>query len=131
MTAVHGASLRLLRSDLDQASLAWAIYLAVIAWPESRTVAPNFHKACLRGFARQDIYCEGPHVFLYFPHAAVLFAPFAYLPPGDVPGRVMGIGGLPLAVCDLSMVVSSARRLEISFSGQIGMSLYAAPRAVV
>ncbi|HEV7223721.1 MAG TPA: glycosyltransferase [Pirellulales bacterium] len=115
MTAVDDAWLRLKRSGCARAWLMWAVLSAVIvalviAWPESRTVTPNYREACLRWFAGQDIYCNGPHGFLYFPQAAVLFAPFAYLPLGDALWRVVGIGGLALAVRRFSGLVSSGNR---------------------
>lgn len=92
-----------LESRLFHPWVTWALFAAIIAVlvalsPEAHTVTPNYRDACLRWFAGQDIYGEGPHGFLYFPHAAILFAPFAYLPWGDVLWRLVGIGGLALAV---------------------------------
>ncbi len=91
--------------------MAWAAFLAVIsaiviASPLTRTVTPNYREACLRWFAGQDIYGDGPHGFLYFPHAAALFTPFAILPFGDVLWRFFGIGGLALAVRRLAGTIA-------------------------
>lgn len=92
-----------LESRLFHPWVTWALFAAIIAVlvalsPEAHTVTPNYRDACLRWFAGGDIYGEGPHGFLYFPHAAILFAPFAYLPWGDVLWRLVGVGGLALAV---------------------------------
>ena len=92
-----------LESRLFHPWVTWALFAAIIAVlvalsPEAHTVTPNYRDACLRWFAGQDIYGEGPHGFLYFPHAAILYAPFAYLPWGDVLWRLVGIGGLAIAV---------------------------------
>lgn len=111
MTAVDGDAPCSTGSSRAQPWLAWAIFLVVIsaiviASPLTRTVTPNYREACLRWFAGQDIYCEGPHGFLYFPHAAALFAPFAFLPFGDVLWRVFGIGGLALAVWRLACTIA-------------------------
>jgi len=85
---------------LAWAALAMIMALAVAHSPTVRTVTHNYRNASHQWFQGQDIYCEGAHGFLYFPHAAILFAPFAYLPApaGDVLWRVVGIGGLAFAI---------------------------------
>ena len=103
MATANGLAKRLWNSALLHPWTTWAVFAALIGtvvavWPEGHTVTPNYREACLRWFAGVDIYGEGPHGFLYFPHAAILFAPFAYLPLGDVLWRLAGIGGLALVV---------------------------------
>lgn len=90
---------------LHRAWCGWTIFACVIgaivaASPDFRTVTPNYREACLNWFAGQPLYAEGVHGFLYFPHAAILFAPFAYLPTaaGEVLWRLVSIGSLALAV---------------------------------
>lgn len=100
----------LLHPWVTWAAIAAAIATVVAAWPEGHTVTPNYRDACFRWFAGQDIYGEGPHGFLYFPHAAILFAPFAYLPFGDVLWRLAGIGGLAFAVQRLTRIAPPADR---------------------
>ncbi|HUY90706.1 MAG TPA: glycosyltransferase family 87 protein [Pirellulales bacterium] len=106
---------RRLRSTLLHPWVTWTVLTAAIAtfvavWPEGHTVTPNYRDACFRWFAGEDIYGDGPHGFLYFPHAAILFAPFAYLPFGDVLWRVVGIGGLALAVQRFTKIAPPADR---------------------
>ena len=103
MTTANALAKRLWNSALLHPWTTWAAFAALIGtvvavWPEGHTVTPNYREACLRWFAGVDIYGEGPHGFLYFPHAAILFAPFAYLPFGDVLWRLAGIGGLAVVV---------------------------------
>lgn len=45
-------------------------------------------------WSRGPLYTEGPHGFLYLPQAAMIFTPFAALPPavGEVLWRWVGIG---------------------------------------
>jgi len=87
---------------------AWYVWLAfvcaiaavVVDAPDYRTVTPNYRDASFHWFAGRAIYTEGKHGFLYFPQAAILFSPFAYLPSptGEVLWRMVSIGGLALAI---------------------------------
>jgi hypothetical protein len=88
---------------------AWLIFACVVGAvvaraPDDRTVTPNYRDACRHWFAGQPVYAEGVHGFLYFPHAAILFAPFTYLPPpaGDVLWRLASIGCLAVAAWRLA-----------------------------
>ena len=79
---------------------ALVISVMVAQAPGYRTVTPNYRDACRNWFEGRPIYAEGVHGFLYFPHAAVLFAPFTY-PPMPVAGvlwRMVSIGSLALAI---------------------------------
>jgi hypothetical protein len=87
----------------------WLIFASVIgavvaSAPDYRTVTPNYRDACRNWFEGRPIYAPGVHGFLYFPHAAILFAPFTYAPgpTGETLWRLVSIGSLALAVWRLS-----------------------------
>ncbi|HWB07852.1 MAG TPA: glycosyltransferase family 87 protein [Pirellulales bacterium] len=90
---------------------AWLIFASVVATvvavaPDYRTVTPNYRDACHNWFEGRPIYPPGVHGFLYFPHAAILFAPFSYAPPpmGEALWRIVSIGSLAWAVRRLSIL---------------------------
>jgi hypothetical protein len=58
-----------------------------------RSVTGVYRWGVERWWAREGLYTEGPHGFLYLPQAALVFAPFAALPPsvGEVLWRWAGI----------------------------------------
>jgi alpha-1,2-mannosyltransferase len=102
---------------------AWLIFGCVVGAvvaraPDYRTVTPNYRDACHNWFAGQPIYAEGVHGFLYFPHAAILFAPFTYLPPpfGDVLWRVVSIGALAVAAWRLARLLNPATEPWAAFA---------------
>lgn len=98
---------------------AWYVWLAfacciaavVANAPGYRTVSNNYREACLNWFAERPLYADGKHGFLYFPHAAILFAPFAYLPftLGEILWRAMSIGALAWATWRWSRLLVAAR----------------------
>ena len=55
------------------------------------SVVSTYRDATIQWFAGRDIYTDTGHGFLYLPVAAILFAPFAWLPSGGLRDR--------LAVC--------------------------------
>ena len=73
------------------------------------TVSPVYWLASRQWWASQEMYgskemtLQGRHGFLYFPQAAVLFTPFAYLPlaVSEVLWRGLGLGarGWPCGGC--------------------------------
>jgi alpha-1,2-mannosyltransferase len=90
---------------------AWLIFASVIgamvaAAPDYRTVTPNYRDACRDWFEGRPIYAPGVHGFLYFPHAAILFAPFTYapVPIGEALWRIVSIGSLAWAVWRLAIL---------------------------
>ncbi|HVX11243.1 MAG TPA: glycosyltransferase family 87 protein [Pirellulales bacterium] len=96
---------------------AWLIFACVLAavvarMPDYRTVTPNYRDACHHWFEGKPIYAEGVHGFLYFPHAAILFAPFTYLPSplGDLLWRALSIGSLAAAVWRTAELITPAGR---------------------
>jgi alpha-1,2-mannosyltransferase len=90
---------------------AWLVFASVIAAvvaaaPDYRTVTHNYRDACRNWFEGRPIYAPGVHGFLYFPHAAILYAPFTYAPVaiGETLWRIVSIGGLAWAVWRLSIL---------------------------
>ena len=90
---------------------AWLVFASVVAAvvaaaPDYRTVTPNYRDACRNWFEGRPIYAPGVHGFLYFPHAAILFAPFTYTPiaVADALWRIVSIGSLAWAVWRLSIL---------------------------
>jgi len=84
-----------------QVSLAaWIVALVVISVmvalnPDDRTVTGLYHEASRNWLTRQPLYV-GPSGMNYFPHFAILFTPFHWLPIpiGDIAWR--WVGGLTL-----------------------------------
>jgi alpha-1,2-mannosyltransferase len=102
---------------------AWLIFACVVAIiaaqaPDFRTVTHNYRDACHKWFDGRPIYAEGVHGFLYFPQAAILFAPFAYLPAsaGEALWRLASIGIFAVAVWRLSVPSCHARLPGALFS---------------
>lgn len=105
------------RAVVRSAWLAWSLFIVaigtVIVWePTGRSVTPNYHRACRNWCEGLPIYEEGPHGFLYFPQAAALFAPFAYLRPpyGDVAWRAVSILALAAAAWRLGLLLGQRRK---------------------
>jgi hypothetical protein len=101
--------LALLMPTPRRAWWAWLIFASVIgavvaSVPDYRSVTPNYRDACRNWFEGRPLYAPGVHGFLYFPQAAILFAPFTYAPApsGEVLWRIVSIGSLALAVWRLS-----------------------------
>jgi alpha-1,2-mannosyltransferase len=101
---------------------AWLIVASVIgalaAWQPDRTVTNNYRDACRHWFAGRAIYEGGPHGFLYFPHAAILYAPFTILPSpfGGVAWRLVSIGSLALAVWRLAALLTPETKKGFAFA---------------
>ncbi|MGH7135452.1 MAG: glycosyltransferase family 87 protein, partial [Pirellulales bacterium] len=101
---------------------AWLILACVIgalaAWQPDRTVTNNYRDACRHWFAGRAIYEDGPHGFLYFPHAAILYAPFTVLPPpfGGVVWRLVSIGSVALAVWRLASLLTPESKKGFAFA---------------
>src|SRR3990172_7891217 len=92
----------LLISDKQSERTAWlgwvALFLvtaAIIMAGSSRSVVSAYRTAALSWFAGQGLY-DGSGVggFVYFPQAAILFAPFAMIPQtmGEVFWRLVNLG---------------------------------------
>lgn len=88
-----------------KAWLGWlALFLvtaAIIIAGSDRSVVPAYRTAALSWFAGQGLY-DGAGVggFVYFPQAAILFAPFAMIPQtmGEVLWRLVNIGVFALGL---------------------------------
>lgn len=84
---------------LKVALLLWTLYVSIIAGivavqPERRTVTPEYREASEEWWAGKDIYEVRMHGYLYLPHAAILYTPFALLPErvGEPLWRIVGLG---------------------------------------
>lgn len=70
--------------------IAWAIFAVVIAFvvirsiviDQERSVTPAYQSAVQHWFAAEPLYNMQGHGFLYFPQAALTFAPWYILPHG-------------------------------------------------
>ena len=98
----------LLISDKQSERTAWlgwvALFLvtaAIIMAGSSRSVVSAYRTAALSWFAGQGLY-DGSGVggFVYFPQAAILFAPFAMIPQtmGEVFWRLVNLGVFALGL---------------------------------
>ena len=108
---------------VPRAWYAWLIFACVLGavvarTPDYRTVTPNYRDACRDWFQGRPIYAEGVHGFLYFPHAAILFAPFTFLPSpvGDALWRVVSIASLAGAVWRLAGLLAPERNARAAFA---------------
>ncbi|HET6328455.1 MAG TPA: hypothetical protein VFG04_27480, partial [Planctomycetaceae bacterium] len=77
---------------------AWAalfvtISILILAGSD-HSVVSTYRDATVQWFAGRDIYTDTGHGFLYLPVAAVLFAPFAWLPSAacEIAWRFVAIG---------------------------------------
>jgi alpha-1,2-mannosyltransferase len=92
---------------------AWADRAAWTAWAalfvtisililagSDHSVVSTYRDATIQWFSARDIYNDTGHGFLYLPIAAVLFAPFAWLPPAacEIGWRLVAIGGFAIGV---------------------------------
>jgi alpha-1,2-mannosyltransferase len=91
----------------------WADAIAWMAWcalfvtlsvlilaGSDHSVISAYRDAAHQWVAGHDIYTDTGHGFLYLPLAAILFAPFALLPPAacEIAWRCLGIGVFALGV---------------------------------
>jgi alpha-1,2-mannosyltransferase len=77
------------------------------------TVVTTYREAATQWMAGRDLYNDTGHGFLYLPIAAVLFAPFSWLPPvaGEIAWRLVAIGGFAFGVyrlCSIAEVPQKA-----------------------
>lgn len=88
--------------------LAFAVVIsALVTYQPERAVTHNYRDACGNWFAGRPLYSDGVHGFLYFPHAAILYAPFTLPSPlGGILWRWVSIGGLALSVWRLAGLVA-------------------------
>ncbi len=106
--------------DRVQIALAWAGWFAaaivmaalVARRPEANSVTVVYRQAAAAYFAGEPMYAPGLHGWLYPPHAALLYAPFAALPlvPGEVLYRLVATGLLAWAVWRLAVLASPRGR---------------------
>jgi hypothetical protein len=105
-------------NDPRLAWFAWAALFAVTAAlvlaGSRRTVTGNYREAAFLWFLGKDLYANAVrtgHGFLYLPQAAILFAPFAWLP--HAAGEIAWRGGLDRGVRDRSPPVRIPRRTGV------------------
>lgn len=103
------------RAFVRGAWVAWGVFAVAIGVVSAltgldRTVTHNFRDASLLWWARGDIYGDLENIggFLYFPQAAVLWSPFAWMPVmvGEVVWRAASIALLAYAAWRLSRLAS-------------------------
>jgi hypothetical protein len=102
----------------------WADWAAWIAWAalfttisililagSDHSVVSTYRDATVQWFAGRDIYTDTGHGFLYLPVAAVLFAPFAWLPPAacEIAWRFVAIGCFAIGVRRLCKITAGAQ----------------------
>ena len=86
------------------AIFALAIAMFVVTYPGQRTVTPTYRIAADAWFDGRRLYSFGNiGGFLYFPQAAIVYAPFAALPHdiGEVLWRLCGMALLASGICGL------------------------------
>jgi alpha-1,2-mannosyltransferase len=85
----------------------WVIYGILIAgmvlWTKERTVTNAYRRGVERWFSSQPLYDDSGHGFIYFPQAALTFAPWAAMPRpvGEISWRWACIGILAASVAAL------------------------------
>lgn len=99
--------------------LAWGMLLAVMAAlvvvGSDRTVTPNYWQAGVRWLDGRPLYATTGHGFIYLPHAAIIFAPFALLPVAlaDVLWRILTITTYACGLRRLSQLGDQATGVEL------------------
>ncbi len=108
------AQTRIGRAAVAAAWIAWGVvFLAVAALVlagNDHTVVPAYRKAAGDWFGGRAIYTSTGHGFLYFPAAALLFAPFAALPAaaGEIAWRALNVGCFAMGIRRLSSINGTA-----------------------
>lgn len=100
--------------------IAWTVLFlivaAIIVLGGHRTVVPSYRQSALDWLASRQLY-DGTGVggFVYFPHAAILFMPLAWLPPlpGEVIWRLVNIGTLALGLHAFARLAGKESRSEL------------------
>lgn len=100
--------------------LGWAVLFlitaAIIMGGSSRSVVPAYRFGSLAWIAGQNLY-DGTGVggFVYFPQAAVLFVPFAILPPlaGEVLWRFVNTGVFVAGLLAFSRLAGRASKKDL------------------
>lgn len=94
--------------------VAYAVGIAgiVAVQPDRRTVTPEYRKACESWWGGKDIYKVRMHGYLYLPHAAILYTPFAVLPArvGEPLWRLVCLGLLAWSVWRMSLAFGGGRQ---------------------
>ncbi len=113
MGDILARDLSIFSPDTVSPRAAWAERAAWTAWAalfvtisililagSGHSVVSTYRDATVQWFAGRDIYTDTGHGFLYLPIAAVLFAPFAWLPSAacEIAWRFVAIGGFAIGV---------------------------------
>jgi len=86
----------------------WAIFIGamslIVAFRPQRGITHIYRDATINWWSGLDLYQTGYHGFLYFPSSAVLYSPFALLPPqlGGMAWRWLSVALLTWALCRLA-----------------------------
>lgn len=110
-------------SDRDAGRYAWIGWIvlflvtaAIIASGSARTVVPAYREGAVYWMSGTTIYAHpGVGGFVYLPQAAVLFIPFALLPPvvGEVLWRLVNIGVFAFGVFQFSRLARGCARSDL------------------
>jgi hypothetical protein len=106
-------------NDPRIAWLAWAVLLlimvALVLAGNRRTVTGNYRDAALLWFRGGDMYTGTGTGFLYLPQAAILFAPFAWMPVklGEIAWRAVSIGAFAIGLRRYASLAGRASGVEL------------------
>ena len=111
---LRGLRLGALVSDRG-AWVLWAVFALLVAWimlfrmPTPGNVFFVYQDAARRWLAGETLYSDTGNGFIYLPHTAVLFTPFAPLPFmwGGVLWRILNISVLAIAVWRLARLANA------------------------
>jgi alpha-1,2-mannosyltransferase len=98
--------------------LLWALLFVVASAStlagRSREVTHHYRDASHHWFRGEELYANTGHGFLYFPQAAILFAPFAYLPfyAGEVAWRAVILLVFAAGVCRLTRLAGRTAGID-------------------
>ena len=100
--------------------ILWVVIAGMIVGGDDRSVTTAYRPAALAWVQGEDMYAEAKesgHGFLYFPHAAILYVPFAVLPEpaGDILWRGLGLLLLAAGIFRTSHILADDTEIPFGY----------------
>lgn len=110
-------TLRIGRGEAAEDRVIPAADQAIVSPLGGRSVTGVYRHGAELWWQRKPMYTQGVHGFLYLPQAALVFSPFAILPPvvGEVLWRIVGIAVYAFGVWRLLELLLPVKRRALGF----------------